>query len=279
MIVWETGLATVAGLVALASASVASAGGQQARGRHPHKTLSGDVENQVIGPLQVSGWFRAIETKKGTRIRNLTIQGVTATDLQRDGIRIRGDVDGVNIRDFRLQMRGEPQSPPNLPIGIAVQTGHGITISDGNISGFQMVRIKGKYTNGDGIASERPVDGLTIRRVVSTDNSDGGFDLKSRNTDLDDLTSARNGRNYRFWGTVEAGTLTSIDPRNAHIWVAKGARVHIRKLVARSTTKAPLLNIDGPSDVVIDSCELRLAPGTKLVVGGPRPKLGRGCAI
>jgi hypothetical protein len=277
MTAWGTGLAMIAGFAALATVAVSAA--QLDPSRRAYKVLRGDVVDQVIGPWQISGWFRAVETREGTRIRNLTIQGVTATDLQRDGIRIRGDVDGVNIHDFKLQMRSEPQSSPNLPIGIAVQTGHGIAISDGDISGFQMIRVEGQYTNGDGIASERDVDGLTIKRVTSSDNSDGGFDLKSQNTVLDDLTAARNGRNYRFWGTVDAGTLTSIDPRGAHIWVHGGARVHIRKLIARSTTKAPLLNIDGPSEVIIDSCELNRVPGTKLVVGGPAPKLGQGCTI
>ncbi|HET6535881.1 MAG TPA: hypothetical protein VFG41_06825, partial [Sphingomicrobium sp.] len=132
MTAWGTGLAMIAGFAALATVAVSAA--QLDPSRRAYKVLRGDVVDQVIGSWQISGWFRAVETRKGTRIRNLTIQGVTATDLQRDGIRIRGDVDGVNIRDFKLRMRSEPQSPPNLPIGIAVQTGHSITISDGDIS-------------------------------------------------------------------------------------------------------------------------------------------------
>ena len=189
--------------------------------------LIGVMENTVVGPLTVSGSYRVVESGKNLRMRNLRIKGLVGTDLQRDGIRLRGDIDGATIQNFKLTMRRQPQTEPNLPIGIAVQGGRGITISDGEVSGFQMVRVPGKYTNGDGIAAERKVQDLTIVRVVSRNNSDGGFDLKSGNTKLDKLRSENNYRNYRLWGTIDAGTLTSIDPAGAHIWAGNRAVVRV----------------------------------------------------
>jgi hypothetical protein len=243
-------------------------------------TLKGDMANQVVGPMQVSGEYRVIESSKALRARNLLIRNIVATNLKRDGIRLRGDIDGAQVRDFNLQMSATPQVQGQLPIGIAVQSGRRITISDGVVRGFRMVEIPGNYTNGDGIATEREVHDLTIRGVVASDNSDGGFDLKSSETKLDQLRSERNKRNYRFWSTVEAGTLTSIDPRGAHIWAAKSARVHIKRLVASSSTSAPLVLAEGGASVIIDSCELRLPPGTpriKRESAGAQVQLGRGC--
>jgi hypothetical protein len=268
---------------ALALLSVGGiAGAAQPAGQPPpYLKLKGSVQNRTIGPLRIANVFRVIETGKHAQLRNVTITGVNATALDRDGIRIRGDAEGVRIQNFHLQMRSEPQSSPNLPIGIAVQSGRDIVISDGTVSGFRMIEQQGKYTNGDGIATERPVDGLSIARVRSSDNSDGGFDLKSRNTKLDDLTAERNGRNYRLWGTVEAGTLNSADPRNAHVWVAKGAEVHIRNLVASSSTRAALIKLEGPAIVTVDHCTLSLPPGTKIVGGQPQGAqvhLGPGCS-
>ncbi|MEO6256507.1 MAG: hypothetical protein ABIO69_06845 [Sphingomicrobium sp.] len=244
-------------------------------------TLKGMVENRVIGPLNVVGPYRIVESSKDLVLRNLRIQGVTGTDLQRDGIRIRGDAAGVTIQNFKLAMRNQQQVSPNLPTGIALSSGSGITISDGEVSGFQMVKVPGKYTNGDGIASERAVHDLTITRVVSRDNSDGGFDLKSSPTKLDQLRSENNGRNYRLWSVVEAGTLTSINPRGAHIWAAKSAKVHIKRLVAQSSSQAPLVEVERSGQVIIDSCDLRLPPGTRLVVKSNegRVSLGRGCSV
>jgi hypothetical protein len=266
----------------LCAGMMATVGAHGAPAQRAYLTLRGQMANTTVGPFSVSGVFRAIESKKNVRLRDIVIRGVTATDLGRDGIRIRGDVDGVEISQFQLRMRDLPQRPPNLPIGIAVQQGRRISISDGQISGFQMSRTKGAYTNGDGIATEREVTGLRIARVTSTDNSDGGFDLKSRDTSLDQLTSARNGRNYRFWGSVEANKLTSVDPRNAHVWIAKGASVHIRNLTAQSRSRAPLMRIEGPSVVIVDRCSLHLPPGTQLVVTdhpGGKLSLGSGCRV
>jgi len=261
----------------LLAATAAAAGPPQPP---PYMKLKGTVAGRTIGPIQIGNAYRLIDSDKAAVIRGLTITGVNAT-VERDGIRIRGDANGVRIQNFHLEMGGAAQSPPNLPIGIHIESGQNISISDGSTSGFRMIDIPGKYTNGDGVASERAVDGLSITNVTSTDNTDGGFDLKSFDTTLDQLTSERNGRNYRLWGTVEAGTLHSADPRNAHIWVARGARVHIRNLIARSTTRAPLIKIDGPSEVTVDHCTLQLPPGTKILgenASEGQVHLGPGCS-
>jgi hypothetical protein len=295
MINLSAAVAGVALLVAShASSSPLDAADKLIKLSHPRKGLSGNpkdreavvhlkgmVENRVIGPLKVVGPYRIVETSKDLVLRNLKIQGITGLNLQRDGIRVRGMVDGVTIQNFRLEMRREPQVSPNLPTGIAVSSGQNIRISDGQVSGFQMVKVPGKYTNGDGIASERKVHGLSIVRVVSKNNSDGGFDLKSSPTTLDQLRAENNGRNYRFWSRVEAGTLTSIEPRGAHIWAGNTAMVHIKRLVARSSTSAPLVAVEGAGQVIIDQCELHLPRGMTLIKKSGQGKvvLGRGCSL
>ena len=243
--------------------------------------LKGVVENKVIGPLTVVGPYRIVESSKTLVMRNLRIQGVTGTDLQRDGIRLRGDIDGATIQNFRLTMRRQPQVPGQLPTGIAVSSGRNIMIRDGEAAGFQMVRTPGKYTNGDGVAAERRVQDLTIVRVVARNNSDAGFDLKSSPTKLDQLRAENNGRNYRFWSRVDAGTLTSVEPRGAHIWAGNTALVHVKRLVARSSTPAALVEVEGAGQVVIDQCQLDLPRGTRLVKKSSegRVVLGRGCSL
>jgi hypothetical protein len=176
-------------------------------------------------------------------------------------------------------MRDRPQVRPHLPEGIALLSGRNITIANGNVAGFRMVSRPGQYTNGDGIAAEWPVRNLQITNVEANDNSDAGFDLKSSQTRLDRLTASRNSRNYRFWGEASAGRLTSIDPRNAHVWVGKRGTVRIDHLVARSRNKVPLLRLEAGAKVEIGRCSLSVPPNTPVVAGGPaaRLKLGPGC--
>ena len=245
--------------------------------------LSGTVENATIGPVTISGAKHGVYTSSDSDVlRNITLKGLTVSEAQREGIRIRGDADGVLIRDFNIRMRAQPQVPPDLPTGIAFYSGRNLRVENGHLSGFRMAEEPGKYPNGDGLSSERPVDGLTIANVTSDDNSDGGFDLKGNNITLTDLSAARNYRSYRFWGAVHAGTLTSIDPRNAHVWAGTGANVVIDKLIARSSTTAVILYVDGAQSLTIGSCELSVPAGTKLsyiATNTTAVTLGPGCAL
>jgi hypothetical protein len=201
--------------------------------------------------------------------------------VQRGGFRIRGDARDIVIRDVTLSLV-EPTHAPELPAGIEIQgTAHDILVEDVTASGFRMVPRPGRYTNGDGVSSERGAYRLTFRRVDSVDNSDGGFDLKSTDTRLIDTRAARNGISYRLWGSGEADRIESIDPRQAHVQLKTQANWHIRRLVARATTRAPVFVIVGDATLTVDSCELDLPPGTPLVrvENGARPqvKWGRGC--
>lgn len=243
--------------------------------------VKGSISNSTIGPVEIVGAKQSIYFDPAAIVRNLTITALKVTDAIREGIRIQGDVDTVTIKDFSLKQRAVPTEAPDLPSGIAIYTGKNITISDGYVSGFQM-NNPGKYPNGDGISSEREVDNLMISRVTSSDNSDGGFDLKSTNTFLYDLKAERNYRSYRLWGSANAGTLTSVDPKNAHVYAGNGAVVVIDKLIARSTTTALLVYAEDAKSVTIKSCDLQMPAGTKLVYkSSPTTviNLGPGCAL
>jgi len=241
--------------------------------------FSGTVRGARVGPLNVRRAYRAVETRgRNSVLRDIRIEGLEATELERDGIRLRGDIDGAVIRDFTLRMRDRPQSGGHLPEGIALMAGRNISISDGQISGFRMVPVKDRYTNGDGIAAERSVENLRIARVEANDNSDAGFDLKSSRTRLDALVARRNFRNYRFWHDVDAGTLTSVDPRNAHIWIGKQGKVRIDRLVARSSTEAPVFRIEKGGRLEVGRCDLSLPRETPIVAGDrTHVRLGPGC--
>lgn len=243
--------------------------------------IKGSVSNLTIGPVAVAGAYRAIESAEGSIASNLRIAGFTATDIQRDGIRLR-NANSTTISDFRIAMRDAPQSGTNLPQGIALYAGDGIALRDGNVSGFRMESVAGKYPNGDGIAAERAVTNLTIERVVSSNNSDGGFDLKSSGTVLNDLVAENNHRGFRLWGSARAGTLTSNNSRSAAFWFGQGASVTIDHVNVTSTTSAPVFMIEGATSVTVNSCTLNVPAGTKLVVGASsatQVTLGSGCEV
>jgi hypothetical protein len=238
---------------------------------------------------RLSGAYRLIETAPDTRARHIVIAHLEGVEIAREGIRLRGDLEDITIRDFALTHAATPNAPPDLPEGIHIESGRQFLIERGTISGFQMSMPADRYWNGDGIAAERAAHDVTIRDVVVQDNSDGGLDLKSVGNVLDRVTAIRNNRNFRFWSDVEAGTLTSIDPTShggtassAHVHIAGNndapPKVHIARLIVRAaTSSAPILLIEnGAADVVIDDYDIQVPKGTPLLKGGAQAHIDWG---
>jgi len=200
----------------------------------------------------------------------------------RAGVRLRGNAHDIVIRNGSMTTKGMTKGS-DLPVGIDIGgTVHDVLIEDVTATGHRMVYVPKKYTNGDGFSQEAQVYRVTYRRDVSTDNSDGGFDLKGH-ARLEDLVAERNGRNYRFWNDITASTLTSRNPSGAHVWLnAKAAQtVVIDRLVVGSTTTAPVLRIENPYPVsiVVKECVIAVPAGTLLQWGGKAARVtwGKNC--
>lgn len=221
--------------------------------------------------------FVTPEKAASLTINDVTIERIDAKVTKR-GIYLRGDSARWTIRDFRLAYVGATDTN-DYPMGIqiggnAANTPHDILIERGDIGGFQNTLPKG-YPNADGIDCERGAYNVTIRDVVLHDNTDGGLDCKATNVRLDNLTVARNGRNVRIWATAVAGLITSIDPRGAHIWASKTARLTIGRLVAVGA--GPLVESEAGAEVTIAACDLSRWTGTVATKGPGKVTLGPSC--
>lgn len=234
--------------------------------------------NVVVPRQWIDGAYRAVETDEGVATPGILIDGLKATNIQRDGIQLRF-APGAIIRNFDLTHRAAPSAGTDLPEGIAIyENSTDVLIEDGRVSGFTWTGPG--YQNGDGIATEGGSSG-TIRRVVSSGNRDGAFDIKGMWT-LDALTGIGADRTYRMWHQVTAGAITSIDGLEA-VWFGLGAQVTIDKLVASSTVPATVLVTEGHAVVTIKACDLTgMAPGSKFLQingGGNVFTFGPGCAL
>jgi hypothetical protein len=233
-----------------------------------------------IGPVVITDAFRAVETDQGVIVRSLRIDGLTGRNLQRDGIRLR-DARDAEISGFNLSMRAEPQTADQFPVGITIYAGSNIMLRDGVVEGFRHIDPAGKHNQGDGIGTERGVEGMTIERVTARNNGDSGFDLKGRIIGRD-LVAERNGTAIKAWHDVQITTLTAIDNKRV-IHLPAGAKLRIDRLVARSSSKAFVIITEGNGEVTIGSCDLTgMAPGSVLVQrNGPGAvlNLGPGCKL
>lgn len=254
--------------------------------------LSGSVSDATIGPVTVENAFRVVETKDNLAVINgLKITGLTGQAVQRECIRLRGTVTDVTIDGVNCTFRDTPQTSPNIPEGLHLEAGDGVTIQNSSFNGFQMTMGPGSYWNGDGIATERAATNIRIIDVSADDNTDAGFDLKSSNTWLDGVSAKNNTRNYRFWGAISAGTITVGDTlkrggisSTAGIWIEGSAAVpvvQIDKLVVRMTNPGTIIRVEqGPIDLRIGSCDIEAPDGTTFIASessDTKTTLGPGC--
>ncbi|MNC26257.1 hypothetical protein D3C75_743800 [compost metagenome] len=81
---------------------------------------------------------------------------------------------------------------------------HDITFNDCTASNNYKNAGPDAYWNADGFCAEKASDNITYNRCTAFGNTDGGWDVKSYNTYLNDCVSYGNKRAYRFWSGGEA---------------------------------------------------------------------------
>ncbi len=223
--------------------------------------------------------FIAPEKGRPTTINKVIVERVEAKVGKR-GIYIRGDSADWTIRDFRFT-GSTPRTDSSIPVGIAVNgTAHNILIERGHLADFRTNWPANKYANGDCVSTERGNFNVTIRKVACESPSDGGFDLKSSNTRLDDLSVTNAGHySYRLWAQGTAGTLTSINPSWGHVqatslttdWI-------IDKLIAIGDKPLVVFGKEG-GKISVRSCDLSRWTGTERVKGEGSVTFGPTCMI
>ncbi len=243
------------------------------------------VQNVEIADVEVTGGYRVIENtaRSGGPAADcvgLRVRGARASDLRRGFARIRyasrdGLIEDVTANGILTT------GASDLPVGVAfADQASDFTLERCTMRGFRWQRDDSQYWNGDGYSTERGNSRIRFRNCAAWDNSDGGFDLKSSETLLDDCVSGRNARNYRLWTAIQATRLTSVDPvkiggtgdtNHISIMAAQAASsepvlIRIGHLSVRSDRRWPIFDVyDGPAQIVIGSHDIQVPPGTPLV--------------
>ena len=247
------------------------------------------VRNVRISDVRVNGGYRVIENTVAPDLVSagcvgLQVRGARATGLGRSFARIRYDSHHGVFEDISASGTLQTGST-DLPVGIGfADTAHDFRIERCFMRGFQWKRGDRQYWNGDGFSTERGNARFLFRQCAAWDNSDGGFDLKSTETLLDDCISGRNARNFRLWTSMRATRLISLDPikiggigdtNHFSIMAKQGATeplvIYIEHLTVKSDLRWPIFDIhNGPAKIIIGSHDIQVPSGTQLV----RPRSG-----
>ena len=242
------------------------------------------VRDVQISDIRVAGGYRVIENTAApdlvaAGIAGLHVRSARASDLERSFARIRYDSHHGVIEDVSASGMLTTGST-DLPVGIGfADTAHDFRIERCFMRHFQWKRRDNQYWNGDGFSTERGNARFLFRQCAAWDNSDGGFDLKSTETLLDDCTSGRNARNFRLWSSMRATRLISIAPikiggvgdtNHFSIMAVAGASeplvITIEHLTVKSDRGWPIFDVhNGPAKIIIGSHDIQVPKGTPLV--------------
>lgn len=202
-------------------------------------------------------------TNEGSTITNVLIKNFKGTGFSKKGIRFHGKCAGWKV--INPQLNSGWQAHDNFAVGIEMyDTAHDILIDGGYTLNCRDTQggSATKYWNGDGITAERGVKRVVIRYHRSAGHTDGGFDLKSTETTVENCVSADNKRNYRVWGSVTIRACESGNPRKrggsggfCHIWGGNTAKVTAEAFTAIGP--GLLAENDGADFVRINGLTLR----------------------
>ena len=177
------------------------------------------ISNLTIKNIRATNFTRLVENYKSGSVSNASVNGLTLKNIEAIGytrgvIRLKYSSKNITIKNL-LGDSDKQLDSESFPMGIAIDDyASNITIENSLLKNHRQVRSKSSlYFNGDGIATESKVSNVKIIDTVSTNNSDGGFDLKSTQTTLLRTLASNNKRNYRFWNPAEAIDITSLSPK------------------------------------------------------------------
>ncbi|UVO49042.1 hypothetical protein M0208_00325 [Sphingomonas sp. SUN019] len=238
----------------------------------------------VIEDVRIDGAYRVIENNGVDRATagcvGLRVSNVTATKLRRGFARIRYDSTGGVLTDITAS-GVMTTGAHDLPCGIALaDEASDFRFERCTMRGFRWHRKPRQYWNGDGFSAERGNRRLLFRKCGAWDNSDGGFDLKSSESVLDDCIAGGNARNYRLWANIRATRLTSVEPLKiggigdtVH-FALMGSKapagapivIYIAHLVVKSARAWPIFDVhDGPVQIIVGTHDIDVPSGTPLI--------------
>jgi len=246
----------------------------------------------VEKPYASAGSYRWLDDNKGDP-SGTVIDHATISANQR-GVNLEKESANITIRNSVIS-GVKPQVNTIFPAGIYAEHGSNLLIERTTIRDWKTI-ASSKYRQGDCIDAEWGFIGITLRDVILTGCTDGGYDGKARNVLLDRVQSIGNKKSYRLWyAMVKATSIESVNPTEVHIETSTrtdgkygmgAGSLTAQRVTFRSTGKQALFSL-GPNAVInIDECVIDVPAGTAFVryhdggkASNVKLTLGKSCAM
>ena len=156
----------------------------------------------VIAGIDARNVGRIIETERGSMLRNVVVENCRAIGVVRGFARFRDLSDSV-LRNLELDADNMDAGGKNVCQLISLESGSNVVFENVVVRNAVNDSIKkdGKpsYVQGDGIVCERKTRNLVLRNCHASGMGDGGFDLKTTDTLIEDCTTDSCKYGARIW--------------------------------------------------------------------------------
>lgn len=239
--------------------------------------IGGDVSNLVVRDIDATNVQRFIEDLASGTAATATISGLTVQNVQINGyskgsIRLQYDTHDVHIMD--VQGDSQHQDGDNFAIGVHLDgTVHDVTFDRVSMRNAQDTTHS--YWNGDGFATEGGAYNITYNDVISSGNTDAGFDIKSANTVLNRVISEDNARDFRLWAQdTVVNDPSSISPNlrggsqgsQNHVWLEQFASATINHMLLSDNNGGAAINLlEGHANLTLNDPTIMIAASEALL--------------
>ncbi len=192
--------------------------------------LGGDLTNITLEDMQVNNVRRFVENyvsggANTASITDLTIRDINVAGFSKGAIRLQYNSNNILIED--VVGDSQRQDGDNFAMGVQLQnTVNNVIHRRVTMNNAVQRRDDSLYWNADGFVTDWGTYDITYEDTFASGNTDGGYDLKSKDTVLIRAAAANNKRNFRIWRTATMIDVASDDPiRQGGIGTA--AHVHV----------------------------------------------------
>lgn len=178
--------------------------------------LGGNLTGITIEDMQADNVRRFVENyvsggAQTASVSDLTIRDINVTGFSKGAIRLQYNTNNVLIEDVFGD--SQQQDGDNFAMGVQLKgTVHSVTHRRVTMNNAVQRKDESQYWNADGFVTDWGTYDITYEDTFASGNTDGGYDLKSKDTLLIRAGAADNKRNFRIWRTATMIDVVSDDP-------------------------------------------------------------------
>ena len=201
--------------------------------------LGGDLKGITLEDMNATNVRRFVENDdagdaKTASVTDLTIRDINVWGFSKSAIHLKYNTNNVLIEDVFAD--SQRQDGDEFAMGVQLEGSvHDVVHRRVTMNNATQKKGRNDYWNGDGFVTDWGTYNITYEDTFAAGSTDGGYDLKSRDTLLIRAHAADNKRNFRIWRNATMFDVVSDEPvrrggggTKAHVHVLEEGNLTIK---------------------------------------------------